>query len=169
MPVTETKEATKTCLITLVEPGSSDKVIRLHPAQHESEKIWLDNARGIERWNAIKRLMQNHAVRGTAVPDPASWHSNPKDLRTPDLKHEDIPLVRLEGDAFLEKLPDEERVAFTQKNSNAEVNKRMDHLENMVGSLAQSISHLTQAIQNQPKPEAARKPGRPKKETNEGE
>src|SRR3990167_6034416 len=103
----------KTCLITLVVPGSSDQVIKVFPAKHEKEKIWLDNARGIERWEAVERLLNNYAERGTRVPKPAKWHSDNKQMLVPDLKLEDIPLVRLDG-AVLEAPPEEQVIDYSR-------------------------------------------------------
>lgn len=137
----------KTCLITLVNPGRSDSVIKVFPAQHEKEKIWLDNARGIERWEAVERLLQNHAERGKAVPKPAPWHSDPKELRVPDLDPKDIPLVRLEG-AILAAPPEEAKIDYTKTLQPAAVQaKRIESLEAMVGSLAQAVSSLTTELQ----------------------
>lgn len=136
------------CLVTLVTPGSSDRVIRVFPAEHKSEKIWLDNTPGIERWEAVERLLNNHAERGTRVPKPASYHSSSKDLRNVDLKPEDIPLVRLDGAVF-EAPPAEERIDYA-KLMPASVNAaKLEELGKTVSSLAQAVSHLTQLVSAQ--------------------
>lgn len=102
-------ESVKTCRITIVTPGSSDRVIKVHPAQHDSEKIWLDNARGIERWSEVERFLFSFATRGAAIPKPLAYHSSSKDLRTIEITEDDIPTVHLEG-AVLQAPPEEKRV-----------------------------------------------------------
>ena len=140
-------ETPKVCLITLVNPGLSDSGIKVWPAEHEAEKIWMDNARGIERWEAIDRLMQNSAVRGTRVPKPAHWHSDPKQTATPDLKPEDIPMVKLDGVA-LKAPPVEERPDYLKQNPTniLDINKRVDEMASTVNTLVNAVSQLTMAL-----------------------
>ena len=88
--------AYKTCKLTLVNTGRSDSVIKIRPAQHAVEKIFLDNTQGIERWEAIQRLMQGYAKRGTMVSKPVEFHQFP-DLKTVVITEDDIPTVELEG------------------------------------------------------------------------
>lgn len=141
----------KTCLVTLVEPGRSDRVIKVFPAEHESEKIWLDRTQGIERWEAVRRVLYNYAERGSRVPDPAPWHANPADLRTVTLREADIPLVRLDG-IVLNKPPEEERFDPFKNSAPSilEVNERMNKMEGVIGSLAQAVSQLTTALAAKP-------------------
>ena len=69
----ETGKEYKTCKLVLVNSGRSDSVLKIRPAQHAAEKIFLDNTQGIERWEAIQRLMQNNAKRGTMVSRPVEY------------------------------------------------------------------------------------------------
>ncbi len=126
------EEKTLTCLITIVNPGQSDKVIKVTPANGKSEKVWLDNANGIRRWEAITRFFDNYAEKGTAVPKPAPYHSDTKDLKLRDLQDEDIPVVRLqEGEVF--KVFTEP--AYTPVEVVDEKNDRIERLESTVNSL----------------------------------
>lgn len=157
---------THTCLITLVTPGSSDRVIKVWPAQHEAEKIFLDNAPGIERWDAVLRTLNNYARRGERVPKPAPWHSSSQNLAVPDLRPEDIPLVRLDG-AVLEAPPKVERFAkpapVVDKTAvvEAKLEERMNRLEDLIFNLASKIQAPTSIATDVP---MRGKPGRKPKE-----
>ena len=96
----ETGKEYKTCKLVLVNSGRSDSVLKIRPAQHAAEKIFLDNTQGIERWEAIQRLMQNSAKRGTMVSRPVEYCTFP-DLKTIVITEEDIPMVELEGAIFV--------------------------------------------------------------------
>jgi len=95
----ETTVATegKECLITLVKPGSSDRLIKVFPAEHTTEKIWLDNTPGKERWEMIERMIQLHASRFSTIPEPKPWHGDPRDLKTVTMTKDEIPTVKLEN------------------------------------------------------------------------
>ena len=147
----ETETKTYTCKITLVTPGHSDRVIKINPAEHETEKIWLDNTPGIERWDNIKRLTQTHASRFAPVSDPIPYCNDPKDLKTITLKEEEIPTITLEN--FV--LPAPKGVPV---NEAAPVlpqgNERLARLEETVNKLAELVTDSL----------SKRSPGRPKKE-----
>mgnify|MGYP001336760862 CR=1 FL=1 len=91
----EAKE--KTCRITVVRAGFPDSYIKIKPATHEEEKIWVDTREGDERWKMIERTMHLNASRNTSIPKPLPAHSDMGDLRTPDFKESDIPVVTLEN------------------------------------------------------------------------
>ena len=168
----ETKKEVK-CRITLVTPGSSDRVIDVFPAGVEKEKIWLDNTRGIERWEAVERYLNQFALRGTRVPKPMPWHSDPKQMLKPDLEEKDIPLVQLE--APLPPPPVEEKIDYTRfmNKTPQDQSNRINSLEGMVQSLATAVSNLTSELQQQKKENLAKvenpitvdapKRGRPKR------
>lgn len=141
-----------TCRITLVNPGLSDSVIKVWPAEHESEKIWLNEVRGIERWEMIQRNINVYAERGTRVPKPEPYHKDPKNLVHMTLQEQDIPLVRLDG-WVLPAPPPPENIPIYKNNTNnmLEVDKRLNQLENTLGSLAQALSSLT-TLKEPPKP-----------------
>lgn len=136
----------KTCLVTIITPGQSDKVIKVYPAEHESEKIWLNNTQGIERWELVKRLMFNDAERGTRVPDPSPYHEG-RDLKTVVLKEEDIPLVRLSSQVLKRPPePDQIKLPDARQSSAAEINERFSRLERTVGDLATAMSTLASVL-----------------------
>ena len=165
MPVAIEKEYKK-CRITLVTPGSSDRVIDVWPAEKEKEKIWLDNAPGIERWEAVERLLNQFAERGTRVPKPAPYHDDGK-FNRPTLDEKDIPLVRLQG-AVLEALPEAEKVPLPVRANQADVDARFKLLSEQIQSLAAAVSSLASAPKEK-QPDAAvrgKKRGRPVKSAN---
>lgn len=138
----------KTCLITLVTPSQSDRVIKVYPAEHESEKIWLTNTQDIERWEAVERLLNNYAERGTRVPKPAPYHSTNKDLRTVDLKPEDIPLVRLDGAVLNKPKPKDEFLPpQPQAPTTQELTEKITKLESLVAQTALAVNALLQTQQ----------------------
>lgn len=143
----------KTCKLTLVNTGRSDSVIKIRPAQHEAEKIFLDNTQGIERWEAIQRLMQGYARRGTMVSKPVEYHQFP-DLKTVAISEEDIPTVELEGAVFTAPA-EKKRIGdlAAQMPANATVlEARVGRLESTV---AQNNELLSRLIARMPAPAAA--------------
>lgn len=87
----------RTCLVTLVSAGSSDRVLKIYPADHDEEKIWLETRPAIDRWEEVRRLMMLHCERGRAVPNPVPYHESVDDLVTPSITDADIPVCKLEG------------------------------------------------------------------------
>lgn len=145
----ETVKEKVMCLLTLVTPGTSDRVMKVFPANGKSEKIWLDNARGIERWEEVKRFLFNHAVRGTRVPEPQLYCSDPYDLKTRTLSEEDIPVCKLE-DGYVFEVHIEETPKVTANPMNigtAEgVNKRIDALEGKINAMADGFDKLIEKL-----------------------
>ena len=134
----------KTCRLTIVNPGSSDAVIKIFPAEHAEEKIWLDRRPGIERWEAVKRLMYSNAPRGQYVPDPVKYHPDIKNLAATDVVEKDIPLVTLEG-AVLAPPPLEEKPVVPEKKDPMEgVNTRMQTLESSMAAIAQALALIAE-------------------------
>ena len=135
----------KTCKITLANQGNSDKVLKVYPAEHEAEKIWLDNANGIARWEAVKRLLNQYAPRGEAVPNPVAYHEG-TDLKTVVISEADIPVIRLEGAVFKKPVEDapigEKQVKLNPSVENLQL--RMERMENNIGQLVAAIQVLTQ-------------------------
>lgn len=140
----------KTCRVILVTPGISDSVIKIFPAEHDTEKIWLDNTQHIERWDAIQRAMQNYARRGTAVGKPVRYHSDNRDLRTISITEEDIPTVTLDGVVI--KAPPATTVSAEDLSklnpANVDITRRVEGLE---GKLSKILDLLER---NQPAPAA---------------
>ena len=123
----------KTCKMTLVNSGRSDSVIKIRPAQHTAEKIFLDNTQGIERWQAIERLMQSYAKRGTVVAKPVEYHQFP-DLKTVIITEDDIPIVEIEG-VVLAAPPVVKQIAEVPQ-----LPPSMVGLEQRVGKIEQTLS-----------------------------
>lgn len=149
MTATATENGYKKCRITIVTPGSSDRVIDVYPATHEKEKIWLDNTPGIERWGAVDRQLNAEAERGTRVPKPAPWHSDGKFAR-PDLNEEDIPLVRLSEGCVFKVLMPPEPVPVKPPINQADVDARFQAQNSKIDALSTAISNLTTALQQKP-------------------
>lgn len=138
-----------TCILTVVVPGSSDRVMKVFPANGKSEKIWLDNARGLERWEEVKRFLYNHAVRGTRVPDPQPYCGDPYDLKTRTLSEEDIPVCKLEDGYVFEVFVEEVRAPSANPMSigTAEgVNKRIDDLEGKLGAVTSALEKIVDKL-----------------------
>ena len=151
MTTTETK--TYKCKITIVQPGLSARVIYVTPAEHGSEKIWLDNTPGIERWETVKRLMQQHASRFAPVYEPVPYCNDPKDLKTITLTEAEIPTVELEN--FVLPAPRVEKVSLTAPAETPKLaDERIARLEESVSKLAELVTTLAEK----------RSPGRPRKE-----
>jgi len=131
----------KTCRLTIVSYGISDAVIKVYPAEHETEKVWLNDVRGVERWDMIKQNMERYAEKGTRVMNPVPYHNDPKNLSTVTLKEEDIPLVRLDG-WILPKPPPEEKLPDfkTDQNNMLAINERINGLEKSIASLVTALA-----------------------------
>lgn len=140
----------KTCKVTIVNPGSSDSVIKVFPAAHESEKVWLDNNRGKERWEYLQRVMAVHAKRGETNLKPVFYHSSVQDLRTIEITDADIPVVHLE-DYVLEAPKAEQITAVLPEQVNlAEDNLKL-RMERLETQNAQLLAAL-QGLQAKPAP-----------------
>lgn len=162
---TAVEAKTYTCKVTIVTPGSSDRVIKISPATAESEKIFLDHTPGVERWAEVKRLMFNHAVRGSRVPDPVAYHSG-SDLSTVAITDADIPVCQLDGVVF-EVAPKKVRNSEAMKLAGAKLEDRMAKLEANVEMIAAALQRFVPAAQApaqeaQAEQPAKRSPGRPK-------
>lgn len=159
--------ADKTCKVTLVANGISDRVLKVFPAEHEAEKIWLDNARGVARWAEVERLMFNFAPRGVHIPKPVAYHQSVKNLVVPDITEADIPVVKLEGAFLTAPIVDDAGSEISAKleaerKEQVSTAKRLDNLE---ANMAQILALLQPKAAEKSEPEApARKPGRPRKE-----
>lgn len=156
----------KVCILTIVQPGLPDSYIRIYPADHEREKIWLDHQPGHERWAAVKQLMTRFCPRGKYVPEPAYAHpptGKQEDLNIVLTKPEEAPLVELDG-AVLSAPPDKEHATRSRPDQAAKQSvERIDNLEKKVDGLTESVTTLVQALtKNQTEP--AKRPGRPKKQ-----
>ncbi len=167
-------EHDKICTLTLVNGGMPDSVLRISPADHSEEKVWLDRQPGVERWAAIQALMQRYCPRGAYVPKPAFWHpvsSKQEDLSVPILKPEDIPHIHLDG-AILSAPPIKETVTRPKTDEATEATKaRIAQLEGTVLGLTELVKTAVGALKEKqaevvsaPQPEK-KKPGRPKKQT----
>lgn len=165
-------QVTYTCVVTVVEPGLPDRVIKISPAEHEKEKIWLDTQPGRERWEAVKRLMQNYCPKGRYVPEAAYWHTpgaRPEDINTPTLTADKIPSVQLDGAVF-EAPPAKERVKYTnpQKSQQdaldrqAALEAKVEKLTDMLVNMASARTAPAPVVEAQQE-EAPAKRGRPKK------
>lgn len=159
---------TMTCLVTIVEPGMPDKVIKITPALHAKEKIWLDNTPGIERWAAVQQLMERFCPRGKYVPKPAYLREpgiNPKDAG-PALPEAAYPTCILDGAVF-EPLVNPERmkrpkpaeVASAQTQELALVKAKNEVLESKLelinSKFEQVLGALASLQQRQAQPVAA--------------
>lgn len=144
----------ETCRITLVNNAASDEVIDVYPAKHKAEKIWLNGRRGIERWDAVKRILNMYAPRGSHVPAPAPWHSDIKQPTLLTLAEKDIPRVSLDG-YVLEPLPAEDVFVPAVKPDTKQdaLEKRVSSIENNL-SLIVNLLTAKQAVEA-PEPESA--------------
>ena len=131
----------KTCLVTLVTPGSSDKVMKVYPAEHEAEKIWLDNAQGEQRWAQVERLLNNYVPRDKAVMKPVPYCSG--DLARPTLRAEDIPLNTLEGGAVLKAPPPSEMLPETAVKLNPNIENLQSRMNKMEGTMDKILELLS--------------------------
>lgn len=156
----------KICTITLVNGGMPDSVLRVSPADHSTEKVWLDRQPGVERWAAIQALMQRYCPRGAYVPKPAFWHpisSKQEDLSVPILKPEDIPHIHLDG-AVLSAPPAKETVTRPKTDEATEANKaRIAQLEGTVLQLTELVKTTVEAVKAASNGSGKKKAGRPKK------
>lgn len=169
----ETVATYKTCLVTVIEPGMPNRVIKIFPALHAEEKIWLDHRPGIERWAAVQQLMQRFCPRGKYVPDAAYLHTpgaKPEDVNTLLLTPEQYPVVELDG-AVLEPLPPRERARLPKPEDKikagedrvTKMEERMDKLTDMMGNIITALAQK-QPTQDPQNVEGKRGPGRPRKE-----
>ena len=138
----------KTCKITLVGPSSaSDRVIKVYPAEHEFEKIWLENTPGIERWRAIERLLMQFAPRGQAVARPVAYCSG-NDLKTVVITEDDIPLVHLDGAVLAAPPPEQKASSAPKLNPTVEnLQLRVALIEKGQESIAGALGGLTKAVE----------------------
>jgi len=144
----ETVTAQKTCLLTLVQPAHSDRVLKVFPAEHSEEKIFLNRRQGIDRWEIVSRYLENYAAKGTRVYKAVPWHQDPKDLKTVTLDPKDIPTVKLEDGAFLEMPPSmrPKPKADLSKASGEAISAqgmaRLGQLEQDVAGLSKGMNHI---------------------------
>lgn len=129
--------ATYTCRVTVVEPGKPDAIIKITPARHKEEKVWLDNQPGRERWEAIKRMMDNYGPKFGKIPEPVPTHTDMRDLRSSDLVEENVPVVTLNEFTF-EAPPTEAQETPLM----AETDKRIENLETTLNTLTKLVTKL---------------------------
>lgn len=153
----------KTCKVTLVSPGYSDAVIKIYPAEHAAERIDLNRRPGIERWDAVKRFMNQFAPRGEAIPAPIQYHPSTENLKTTDVTEDKIPLVRLENAVLKPPKVDKIKPQPTPATQIEIVNKRIEGIENTVNTLASTIQTLAETVQKFPARAPAVRRGRRKK------
>lgn len=163
------------CTITIVEPGLPNRMIRVTPANGESEKIWLDCRPGVERWAAVQQLFKRFCPRGKYVPDPAFIHqpgAKPEDLGVVITQPHEYPVVELDGAVF-EVLVKEKRVhpvkadpAKQSQDTISVMQKQIEQLQSLVmaqlGANVASANAVVASAIAVPVPEK-RGPGRPKK------
>ena len=131
----------KECTITLVKPGSSDMCIKVFPAEHDSEKIWLDNTPGKERWEMIERMIQLHASRFSTIPEPKPWHGDPRDLKTVTMTEDEIPSVKLENFVLPAPPPAPEMFPKPEPTKSEKAfEERMAKMETTVANLADMLT-----------------------------
>ena len=157
MTTAEADVTYKTCKVTIVAHGTSDKVIKIFPAEHEKEKIWLNERPGIERWNEVKRFMNNYAERGSRTLEPIRYHS-PGNTSIVEIEEKDIPIVKLEAGYVFEKPKEEEKPAPPKPvdaapvaTGNAVLENRVTNLEGLVSQIAVGMNVLLQNA-NKPAP-----------------
>lgn len=153
----------KTCRLTVVVDGMSDRVLDIYPAEHERETVRLNNQNGLTRYKAIQRFLNNYCPRHEAVPEPAPWHA-PGDYKTIVLKEKNIPKARLVDGNVFKAPPQIQRAANNAIKMDPSVENaklRMDLLEKGQEQIMGMMSNLAQQIENLSK---AKKPGRPKKD-----
>ncbi len=151
----------RTCLVTIVEPGLPNAVIRIYPAEHESEKIFLDCRPGLERKAALMSMLERFSPRGVYVPKPAYLHaptSNIQEANSNPLRPEDYPVAKLEGAVF-QPLPPKDRVRAPQPaNDLRNAQQDVAELKNQVTQLSQSLAQLAAVLTSNARPVAAPAP-----------
>jgi len=163
-----TEKTLKTCLVTLVNPGLPDSCIKVYPAEHAAEKIWLNTAPGQTRWRFVQNFLNRFVSRDEVVPKPVSLCS-PPDFATRTVSDDQIPVAKLEGNAVLKAPPEEETIVTLALKKDAEEKlapaERMAKLEQAVVSLAASVAAFASKFNEKDAPEEAKRgPGRPRKE-----
>lgn len=164
-----------TCRIALVNPGFPDNVIKVRPAEHARETVLLDRMPGIERWQDIRRLLDQYGPRNRRIPSPVPLHSDPKNSVVPSITEDEIPVVEL-GDGQVLKAPPK---VFMQPAA-ISVNPELDLIKANMGKLeysvalaiktaeqtAQAVERLTTMMTDyKTTPEETKRgPGRPRKE-----
>lgn len=154
----------ETCTLTLVRGGISDHKLKIYPARHKEEKVWLDTLEGKERMDVISRVIQMHAPRTGIIPKPVAMCKDPRKLDRITLKDEAIPTVFLEN-YTLEAPPPEDVPEYTPEQLSPvspDVDKKFKDLESKVSTLTDAVLKLTTAMAaSQGQAEAKRGPGRP--------
>ena len=170
-----TEKTLKTCLVTLVNPGLPDSCIKVYPAEHAAEKIWLNTAPGQTRWRFVQNFLNRFVSRDEVVPKPV-FLCSPPDFATRTVSEDQIPVAKLEGNAVLKALPEEETIVTLALKKDAEEKQapaeRMAKLEQAVVSLATSVAAIASRLEGfgakempaQGDVEVKRGPGRPRKE-----
>lgn len=160
----------KTCLVRFVSRGHADKVIKIYPAEHEKEEVWMDTAPGEERAKFLERMQTLHASRDLPLYRPVPIASDSKSAPIPDSQ---IPLNRLEG-FVLKALPAESITPKQATSLNPAVDNlqfRLNGLEKTMAEMAAALKTVTEKLVSvnklevaQAEAEVKRGPGRPKKE-----
>ena len=172
-------KVTNTCRIALVNPGFSDSVVKVYPAQHIRETVLLDRMPGIERWKDIKRLLDQYGPKNRRIPSPVPLHADPKNTTVPTVTEEEIPVVELEGQVLTAPPKVFMQPAAVSVNPEIDLLKaNMRELEYSVSlavktadQTAQAVERLAKIVENLTgnnvhiEPDVKRGPGRPKKET----
>lgn len=144
------------CLVRYIDPGQSDSVIYISPAEHTDETVDLTNQAGMERKEEIDRIIHLHAPRVGIIPRPAKLMDGDggvgggPNLRNRTLADEDIPEIRLEGFIFPKpKVTAPKRLpAEAFKGDVAMTNNRMDKMEKNIDMLTTTIGALNNVISN---------------------
>jgi len=135
-----------TCLITIVRAGISDHKIKISPAEHQKEVVWLDNRVGKERMEALDRIIHLYAPRTGVIPKPVPMCSEKLNVIT--LTDEMIPIVTLEGHVLKKPLElDEPRKETDMQIKDASTDKRLASLETnmtaITGTLGEILNKLS--------------------------
>lgn len=152
--MTQTEQITEkkgdTCLIRIVGLKASDCLIRVYPAQHKEEKIWLSKQVGKERWETIKRIFNLHAPRTGIIPSPAPLMT--EDLKTRTLRDEDIPMVKLENYVLPAPPPEEAKLAREEfRGDTIETANKISKMEKSIETLTSTVTSLANIMANMTK------------------
>jgi hypothetical protein len=130
-----------TCRITIVEPGKSDSVIKVFPAYHKEEKIWIDNNNGRERLEAIRDFCKKYGPSFGVLPEPLYYHpGNTRDTNTNFEK--EIPIITLAAEDMV--LPAPPIINTKLPDIKSPMEERIDRLERVLSKTLEALDVKTE-------------------------
>lgn len=148
-----------TCTLTIVRAGISDHKIKISPAEHVKEKVWLDTRIGKERMEELDRIIQQCAPRTGVIPKPVPMCG--EKLNVIDLLEENIPHIHLEGHVLKKPVETDEPERDTDlQMKDKDTDKRLSSLEANMTATTTTLGTILEAVTALSKPKATRTGGR---------